>query len=38
MRFQDMGVDNKVPGPTRYFDDRREEEASVNLLTSLNMS
>lgn len=25
-RFQDLGVDNKVPGPGRYFDEKLEEE------------
>mmetsp|Transcript_13229 Transcript_13229/g.19930 ORF Transcript_13229/g.19930 Transcript_13229/m.19930 type:complete len:366 (+) Transcript_13229:61-1158(+) len=25
-RFQDLGVDNKVPGPGRYFDTRSDEE------------
>lgn len=28
-RFQDLGVDNQVPGPGRYFDDREVGGASL---------
>ena len=34
MRFQDLGVDNKVPGPTRYFDERMDKLAEERRLQS----
>lgn len=33
-RFQDLGMDNKVPGPTRYFDDKREQEEEMQRAVS----
>ncbi len=35
-RFQDLGVDNKVPGPTRYFDDQREQEVNKKRIRASN--
>jgi hypothetical protein len=33
-RFQDLGVDNKVPGPTRYFDEGRDQTEETGRMTS----